>query len=409
MYFQDFRQETCYTLPMNGFERKTAEADISFLIAFGIYLFLAVLQTTFFKKYLPEGNLMNGILLVLLLLLSVREYRFGTFDRAAVLLLAAAVLFAGNALISSTLWLAFPFLLMFSGRQASPRKLFLFAGLCSLAVLAFVVISARAGIITDFRRIEVNRTNNRSYLGFLYALYPGALLFNGCALIVAVRGKNIRFLTLAALIAADIWVYRATDGRMTFLLTAVLLAAALLARLFPSLFRNIRGILVVAVPFFPACACFSVIVTYRFNSAVRWMNRLDLKLNHRLKYGRQSIDKFGVGLFGHKVRWIGYGLNADGFAQTGDYLYVDNMYVNFLQRFGWIAFAAGVILVTYALYRMYRARRYELLFIFILLTVHGLLDDLTLQLSYNTFWIAAAHAIAAGGRYKEAWDYESIC
>ena len=394
---------------MDSFARKTATGDIPYWIALGVYLFFAVLQTSFYRKYVPQGNLMNVILLLLMLLLVFREIRFGSFDSAAGLLLFSAAVFAVNALMGSTLFMAFPFFLIFCGRDVPPGKLFLFTSCCTFALLLLVCGGALSGVITNYQRIEANRESNRAYLGFLYALYAGTLFFNGCALLLTVRGRRIRPLTLALLFAGGLWIYRETDGRFSFLMTAALIAFHVAAMLYPSVMRHAGKAFAAVIPLFPLCAVGSVVLTLRFNAAVRWMYRLDNALNHRLTYGLQSIEKFGIHLTGHPVKWIGYGLNADGYALTGDYLYVDNMYLNFLQRFGWIAFVLAVVLVTAALIRLYRAGRNELLFIFFLITLHGLFDDLSLQLAYNTFWIAAAHALTAGGCRKEAWDYESVC
>ena len=134
---------------------------------------------------------MNGILLICLAVLAAREVLFETMDLSSVLLLAAALVFAANSLISGTFWTAFPFILIFCGRNISPRRLFTFAGALTLALMAFVVLSAFGGIIENYRRIEVNRENNREYLGFLFALYPGFLFLNAASLIVAVRGRRI--------------------------------------------------------------------------------------------------------------------------------------------------------------------------------------------------------------------------
>ncbi|MDO5703256.1 MAG: hypothetical protein Q4G47_07875, partial [Lachnospiraceae bacterium] len=131
-------------------------------------------------------------------------------------------------------------------------------------------------------------------------------------------------------------------------------------------------------------------------------------LGKRLFRGKTSLLRFGTGLLGREVHWVGYGLNERGKRAAGAYLYVDNLYVNFLQRFGWIALIAALILLTWAMARIYRARRYELLIVFAILAMHSLIDDRILLLSYNTFWIAAAHSIARGGPPREDWDYESI-
>ena len=395
-------------MPMDDYGRGIRTGEYVYYMVFGIYLTLAVLQTSFFKNLIPKENLMNGILLVCVVLLVLRELLFETVREGTFLLLLAAGIFAGNALISGTLWTAFPFLLIFCGRHINLRRLFLFTGTLTMALIAIIVVSSYAGLIENYQRIEVNRENNREYLGFLYALFPGFLFFNAAAVLIAAWEKRIHFIGLILLGCGALFLYRKTDGRLAFVLTALLILFALLNKLFPDLIRRGRYLFFLTVPAFPVCAAVSVILTYRFNENVRWMYRLDNTLNHRLKYGLESIRTFGVRFIGTNVHWVGYSLNADGNAPTGDYLYVDNMYVNFLQRFGLAAFILAVILVTAALWKLYRARRFSLLFIFLLLTIHGLMDDLILQLAFNTFWIAAAQALAGEHIVEEDWNHESI-
>ena len=387
--------------------REIRTGETAYFAVFSLYTVLPVLQYTFYKSFLPRENLMNGILLICLAVLAVREVLFETMDLSSVLLLAAALVFAANSLISGTFWTAFPFILIFCGRNISPRRLFTFAGALTLALMAFVVLSAFGGIIENYRRIEVNRENNREYLGFLFALYPGFLFLNAASLIVAVRGRRIHFITLASIGAISFLIYRKTDGRLAFFLTLLLLVFACFMRVFPDLLRSLKALFFLAVPAFPAAAVVSAALTFSFNPSVRWMYRLDLMLDHRISYGQASIRQFGLHLIGTSVNWVGYGLDEAGNRSLGDYLYVDNAFVGFLQRFGWIAFILVVVLGTAALFRLYLAGRYELLFIFLLITIHALLDNLVLQLIYNTFWIAAAHSIAARP-VKEVWDYESI-
>ena len=222
------------------------------------------------------------------------------------------------------------------------------------------------------------------------------------------RGRRIRFITLAVVMAANTWLYIKTDGRLSFVLTALLIGAFVVAKLAPGFICRLRPLFFVAVPAFPVCAAVSLILTYRYNSSIAWMRKLNKILGRRLFHGRTSLNRFGAGLFGREVRWVGYGLNEHGHRSGARYLYVDNLYVNFLQRFGWIALILALVLLTWAIFRIYRARRYELLIIFLLLALHSLIDDRILYLSYNTFWIAAVHALNRGYAQKEEWDYESI-
>ena len=370
---------------MNTAYGRAAPGDFLYLLAFGFYLFFAVLQSSFYRNILPKESRMNAVLFVLLIALALREFAFEVYNPRDFLLLFAAVLISVNALVSGTFYLAFPFLLIYFGRSVSPRLLFTFAAWLTFILLIFIIASSYTGLIPNYVRHEMKRKSDREFLGFLFALYPGAFFFNGAALLLAVRGRRIRFITLAVVMAANTWLYIKTDGRLSFVLTALLIGAFVVAKLAPGFICRLR-------PLFFA----------------EQRAKLNKMLGRRLFHGRTSLNRFGAGLFGREVRWVGYGLNEHGHRSGARYLYVDNLYVNFLQRFGWIALILALVLLTWAIFRIYRARRYELLIIFLLLALHSLIDDRILYLSYNTFWIAAVHALNRGYAQKEEWDYESI-
>ena len=393
---------------MNEIIRRRAAGDVPYFIVLFVYLVIAVLQTSFYKGMLPSESRLNAILLVLVLILCAREYLTGTIAPGSVLVLAAVLVIAANALRIGTVWTAFPFLLIFFGRNVSMRRLFTFAAVVILGVLLFIILSGYAGVILNYKRVEVNRKNHREYLGFLYALYPGVFFFEVSALFLAAHGRRAPLIAYPALAAGAGFIFVKTDGRLSFILTLILIAFFLIARLFPALVRALHPLFSLINPLWPACALLSIFLTVTFNGSVRWMYRLNALLGRRLEYGRQSLTRFGAGLLGRNVRWVGYGLNENGLPQTGDYLYVDNMYVSFLQRYGIIAAALALVVIVCALAAMLRARRYELLFIFLLLAVHGLIDDRILMLHYNIFWIAAAHAVGGRTREREDWDYASI-
>ena len=389
---------------MNNIGPRAVVSEIPYYTAFGIYLTVAVLNSSLYSPYMPTENLMNAILLLCTALLTVRELLYETYGIRTFLLLFAALFIAANALIAGTFYLAFPFLLIYAGRHIQLRRFFLFAAVLTLLLFLFIVGSAYAGIIENYKRVEVERGNNREYLGFLYALYPGTLLFNAAALLAAARKRRMHLLTAGLLLLAAFFVYKKTDGRLALIQTGILLLVLIVWKGLPRLLGVLRPLFFLTVWAFPVCAAASIFLIWNYNDSVRWMYRLDLKFTHRLQYARQSLDRFGVHLFGTKVHWVGYGLKSNGLRDTGDYLYVDNMYFNFLQRFGWIAFLIALALVTYAAWRLYCGKQYFLLVIFTLLAVHGLLDNLILLLSYNTFWIAAAWAAAAGPPLEVDYD-----
>ena len=83
---------------MNEIIRRRAAGDVPYFIVLFVYLVIAVLQTSFYKGMLPSESRLNAILLVLVLILCAREYLTGTIAPGSVLVLAAVLVIAANAL-----------------------------------------------------------------------------------------------------------------------------------------------------------------------------------------------------------------------------------------------------------------------------------------------------------------------
>ena len=67
------------------------------------------------------------------------------------------------------------------------------------------------------------------------------------------------------------------------------------------------------------------------------------------------------------------------------YLYVDNLYINILQRFG-IIFALLIgLVITYGLINASKKNAYQFVMIWMLYLLHGLIDDLVIYISYCGF------------------------
>jgi len=85
---------------------------------------------------------------------------------------------------------------------------------------------------------------------------------------------------------------------------------------------------------------------------------------------------------------VGNGLNIFGEKSNESYLYVDNYYIQIMQRFGYVFLIIVLLVLTYACYRAYKNRDVYLLTIFCIIAIHYIIDNLYMYLQFNTFWLA---------------------
>ena len=123
------------------------------------------------------------------------------------------------------------------------------------------------------------------------------------------------------------------------------------------------------------------------------MLKLNKLFTNRLAYGHKSIEQYGFSLFGQQIPWYGNGIDYSEQAYTGEKLYVDNLYLQFLQQYGIVLFCVVLVLITIAMFRFLQKRDYYMLFILLILAGHAMVDDAVLHIWINTFWIPAAQVI----------------
>ena len=379
-------------------ERQIRTGDVLYYIALGLYLLRTLMQSTFYAEYISDRT-SNAFCMAAILLLVLHELLFEKYSASTWIWLAVSALFCLNALRVDHLPAACMFLLVFCGRNMSMDQMARFV-LDLLAIfLVFIILSAELGLITNYVRLETTR-NNREYLGFLYALYPGGYLFHIILLCFYLYRNKIPFSLLAALGVSALWIYRKTDSRMSFLLSLLLLALAFFLKLFPKIPEKLGKINIIHVLLYPAAAVFTIAVTVGYNLSVGWMARLNTVFAQRLVYQQTSFRRYGITWFGKEIRWVGNGLNASGVASPHNVLYVDNMYLQFLQKYGVLMACLVIICVVLAEWYFYKTRNYYLLMAFSVNALNGLINDSVMSLSYNIFWIAAAMAVFGSRRFR---------
>ena len=381
--------------------------ELHFLVSFGIYMFFGILTQTMYYQYFSGSRyrlILGGCVLILAfqelifsrdwLRLPVREIGGGLLC-----LLAAAYTWKiadGNMLQQSV---AFLFLYRFCARNVDYLHRAEVSRIVSWIVLVLVVVSAKLGVIENFY-LEING-RTRQCLGFRYTLLPPAILCNILMLTILIRKESIWISELVLFLVLSLWMYVVTQSRLSVLMNLVLLAVAALYRLGMGRVERHRILSWMMAFSFVILAGLCIWATFAYNEKAAWMRSLDGLLNHRLYYGRQSLDLYGVSLLGQKIEWVGAGLDQNGQMISGRYLYVDCFYVMILQRYG-ILFTVLLLaaLTLTAAMAVRRGDRY-LLLVLSFMALHCVLDDLFLYPFYNSLWFAMAWVFGSGIRLPE--------
>ncbi|EPD86116.1 hypothetical protein [Streptococcus sp. HPH0090] len=361
------------------------------LSALGIFLTVSILNTTFYVQFIPI-LVYKLVIAFSLFLLAIKESFKRKYDYRALLGLFATILIyvaVGKTTALSTN-VAVGILFIYTLRDVPFKKVATTSLFVSTCLLLFVIMSSRLGIIPNY--LEISGPRVRSYLGFRYALYPSILLMNIVAIVFYLKQSKIQYWQWILLSLSVYWLYSKTDSRLTFYSSCILLVCSLLIKWFPNIFSKLGNVFRIFKLTFIVNAIISFWVSFTFpNSGYPLINDFLFKANHmlggRLYLANKSLNLYGFGLIGRPVEWNGNGLTVEGVKNNQTYLYVDNLYVQILQKYGLLILSVMLSVLTLTLFKVIKKGQWVLALILILMSFHSMIDDLNLYLHNNIFWV----------------------
>jgi len=362
-----------------------------FFISLAIYIIISIFNKTFYGQYIPQAAIKAGLLacIALLFLHEFAKLYIKSYNLKEILhLLAVFAVFMVCTRFLGTKT-ATLFLYIYSSRDVDFKQTARLASWIAFALFCFVILSAEVGIIRNY--ISVGSDGRiREYLGFTYALPPAMILANITALQVYIKKDCMPTGQIIFWALLNTWLFSKTDSRLSYFTAMFFLILAFLFRInldWTKIFDKFRFLAKITAFSFIICMTVSILIIAFYDKNIDWMRRINDISEERIVLTIESIKKFGISLFGEPVKWVGNGLDTSGNALKGKYLYVDNIYMNLLQRAGIIAFAYLTIILTVALIKAAKAKDYWFLIIWAVLSCRGILDDLIIGLHYNTFWL----------------------
>lgn len=374
--------------------RFTRSLDISklYLAAYDLYFLAGIFRLSFFAKYFFQYY--SVIIVFCTALLTVKElvaHYFKAKDSAPFVIMIVFFLLCMPAEQS-----VFPPLILFAicGRDVSPQKILKHSLIAGFFALGVIIASAKLGVILNYRSNGSART--REYLGFRYPLYPMVLYCNLLSVWLFLRRQKIRLAELICLLLMALYLFKATDARLSFARCMILLLFSLVYKIRPMEAVQVKEISRVMICAFGVAAAVMLVVSFDYSSSAQWMRKLNEVLEDRLLFGKIAYQKYGLSFWGRDISFLGHGLDVFGKHEIGKYDYVDSFYVLTLIKYGILAFGIMLIFWTYAQYIAYKKNDFIGMFIFATIALHFMIDDLPKYLYFNTFWIIAGQLFFEG-------------
>lgn len=377
--------------------------EFIFFFAYGLYLFASIWHCSFFSIQYGDG-LYKWFLFFSLLLLVIKEcYNIKTvlrgFVAAFVVVLVSGITYYthnSDIIMNHLFWLM---ILCFSARNIEFKKIVEFTLKLEGILLFLVIFSSVLGIIDNY----IEKSDRiRYYLGFKYSLFPATLLFNVSALLIWLQRENMKWRIVIFLSLINSLMFYFTQSRLAFGLFILMMICVIGFKIRASIIKkkpsrkkrkrvHFAKILIFS---YVLCLFISLGITLSYSDSSALQKKVNIALGDRLELGQNSLKENRVKPFGEFIEMSGNGLNEKGkrdlTSTNGVYNYVDCMYIQILQDFGWVFTVLIIILMTIAMYQTYKKRDWYMLMICSILALHGIIDDLIINVYYNTFWLIIA-------------------
>ena len=368
------------------------KGDLLFFCSLGLYIILSVINTSLYAQYVPR--LYKIGIYVSLLLLVIRELLHKmTKKRLVFMAITASVIVVsiiGQCGANTILTIM---IFSISASNLEFDRIANFAYKILFVSLVFVVVSSMSGIINDY--VYVMAGKSRHYLGFLYALQPAGLMFEILALNLYLNRNNKKNRQLIFLLFGTVFVFVMTKSRLTFFLQMILIVFDFMFKHKPKIFTNIILLKLEKVSYLLA-VLFSFYFSITYDNSL-WKQHLNLILAGRLAYARNSLVEYGVKFFGQDISWAGMGLSQNGTRTLKSvwdgYNWVDSAYVQMYQLYGIIVATFFILILTVAMFKLIKTKKYYLSFILFIYSIFGMIDTAPNTLLYNIFWLSVFYSI----------------
>lgn len=357
-----------------------------------------ILIHSFAGRAFSSGWLHQGIRAVCISLLLLVELVKCRVTLRSLFLTMAVVIFAVISRNSGIVSMVDTLIILYVGRLVDFELVAKWVLVASSVTLIAIVIMSQVGVIPDY---VSTGTRIRHYLGFRYALYPSVLLSNITCLVLALTERRLIF-KAGVLAWLNYILYKLTDSRLSFYLSMF----AIILYLFLFVRSRRKGTVPVSNGFlrimplmYIVMAIISITITLAYSPFNSSLVALDELLGGRLALGNSALREYGINAFGTRVAMNGMALDFDGLRDTSQaYNYVDCLYVQLLVRIGWVGLSLYLVSMTAVGYSLYKAGNWKYLLAVALVAVHGLIDNLSFYLFWNTF------TLLLSGIFKQSVD-----
>lgn len=260
-------------------------------------------------------------------------------------------------------------------------------------IFLITVILSLIGIFPDWIFYRGNIV--RHSLGFLYPTDAIGIYLEIIIMFFYIRKSKSSFTELLVLETINVFLYKYTDGRLSFILISTILGILLLRKF--KFIRKLYNYNIIQKTLKILCYTLPIVLFISYNClAVLYLNnnnfaiKINELLSNRLKYTSEAYENYGVSLFGENIEWNGWG--GFGYINTDEmedfrYNYVDSSYARVIFDYGIIFSVIIILAYTLILLKNYKKNKWLIFSLFFVL-IWSFIEQHIINIGRNIFILA---------------------
>ncbi len=388
---------------MNNKIKNYIKSDSFMYVFFGIYMMILLINNT--SLFLSNDILlvcMKIIRYICYIVFGIRiiiDWKNGSNITLTIILLTILSILIFLVAHNKNVFLLLIFLI--SLRKLDFDKLIKITFNIFIFIFLITISLSLMGIIPDW--IFYRGSIVRHSLGFVYATDAIGIYLSIIIMYFYIRKSKATYIELMILETINIFLYKFTDGRLSFILVSIILGIMLLSKF--KFVKKLYNYFMNKKVFKILCCTLPIILFLMFNFiTLLYTNnnsfaiRVNELLSNRLKYTSEAYKEYGVTLFGEQIEWNGWG--GHGYIDTDEmesfnYNYVDSSYARVMLDYG-IVFCSIVLLgYTFTLTHNYDKNKW-LIFSLLFICIWSFVEQHLVNIGRNIFVISLLPLIEIG-------------
>lgn len=284
-------------------------------------------------------------------------------------------------------------MLLLALRGTDKEKLINIALKTYIVVFFIVIMAGMLNIIPDWTYLSGKIM--RHSLGFSYPTITIGYYLMLVMMYTYTRKNKITIYEVIVLEAINVFLYKYTFGKTSFILITAILLFMLLKKItvFNNLFKrdSFEKILKVCCYMLPTILLILILVlTFLYGTNNEFAQYLSRVLSNRIQLSYQGFQEYSVTLFGQKTQWngwggVGYSPNID--ASNYRYNYVDNSYTRLILDYGIVTTILVICAYTTMLVQNYNKKDYWTIFCIFIILILAEIEPCLVDYNRNIFVI----------------------